>query len=50
MEIMKGALVSAYEDTFDARFALSSLTDFEASLVKKLVDERYSRKEWNLKL
>jgi lipoate-protein ligase A len=50
MEIVKGALVSAFEETFDARFTLSSLTDFEASLVKKLVHERYSRKEWNFKL
>lgn len=49
METVKGSMVSAFEKAFDAKFSLSSLTEFEASLVKKLVDERYSRREWNLK-
>jgi len=49
MEIVKGAMVSAFEEAFDARFSLSSLTELERVLVKKLVDERYSKKEWNFR-
>jgi len=49
MEIVKGAMVSAFEEAFDARFSVSSLTELERALVKKLVDERYSKKEWNFR-
>ena len=49
MGAVKRSLVSAFERSFDARFLPSSLTEFETSLVNKLVSERYSKKEWNFK-
>lgn len=49
MTVVKGALVSAFEGVFDAKFSESHLSELELSLVKSLVDERYSKKEWNLK-
>lgn len=49
MDLVKGALVGELEKAFDTRFSLSPFTEFESSLTKKLVDERYSRSEWNFK-
>ena len=49
MKAAKNSLVSAFEKTFDVKFRLFTITTFETSTVEKLVDERYSRREWNLK-
>jgi lipoate-protein ligase A len=49
MELVKGALVSAFEDAFNVRFVSSPLSKVEDAIVRKLVRERYSRKEWNMK-
>jgi len=49
MKSVKSSVVSAFEKTFDAEFAPSAITTLEKSTVEKLVDERYSRREWNLK-
>jgi lipoate-protein ligase A len=49
MDLVKGALLFTFEDTFKVKFAASSLSKIEQALVKKLVRERYSKKEWNLK-
>ena len=49
MEAVKSCMASAFEEAFDAKFSLSTLTAFESSTVKKLVDERYSKREWNFK-
>jgi lipoate-protein ligase A len=49
MKEVKNAMISAMGKVFDAEFVPSSITDFEKSIVEKLVSERYSRREWNLK-
>jgi len=49
MKSVKSSVVSAFEKTFDAEFAPSAITTLERSTIEKLVDERYSRREWNLK-
>jgi lipoate-protein ligase A len=49
MELVKRALVSSFEDAFKVRFASSPLSNVEEAFVRKLVRERYSKKEWNMK-
>ena len=49
MKAVKSSIASAFERTFDVEFTTSEITASEVSVVRKLVDERYSRKEWNLK-
>ena len=49
MDLVKGALVSAFGESFKVRFVSSPLSEVEGSLVRKLVRERYSRKEWTFK-
>jgi lipoate-protein ligase A len=49
MDSVKGALVSSFEDAFKVRFAQKRLSKIEEAFVRKLVRERYSKKEWNLK-
>jgi lipoate---protein ligase len=48
-ELVKGALVFAFGDAFDVKFIGSPLSKVEDSLVRKLVRERYGRKEWTFK-
>lgn len=50
MDVVKVSLVSAFEEAFNTRFTTSSLSDSEKAVVHRLVEERYSRKEWNFKL
>lgn len=49
MASVKGALASAFETAFSVEFMAGPLSETEQTLVQKLVEERYSRKEWNLK-
>lgn len=49
MELVKSALVFAFGNAFDVNFVASPLAETESALVRKLVRERYSKKEWNLK-
>jgi len=49
MDLVKGALLRSFEDAFKVKFAAGPLSRVEQALVKKLVRERYSKKEWNLK-
>jgi len=49
IEIVTGALTFELGLAFETRFAASPLTPLERSLVRKLVRERYSRDEWNMK-
>lgn len=49
MDLVKGALVKSFGEAFDAKFFSATLTDLESAMVKKLVSERYSKKEWNFK-
>ena len=49
MELVKGSLVFAFGEAFDADFVAGPLSDIEQALVRKLVRERYSRREWTLK-
>jgi len=49
MEKVKGALLTSFEKSLDARFAQSPLTEYEKTLVRDLIEEHYSRHEWNFK-
>jgi lipoate-protein ligase A len=49
MELVKGALLFAFANAFEVNFIASPLSRAEDALVRKLVRERYSKKEWNLK-
>jgi len=49
MELVKKAFISTCEDAFKVRFAPKQLSKIEDAFVRKLVRERYSKKEWNLK-
>ncbi len=49
MELVKKALVSSFEDSFKVRFVPGPLSEVEDAFVRKLVRERYSKKEWNMK-
>ncbi len=49
IDLVKGALIFAFEDAFKVKFAASPLSKVEEALVKKLVRERYSKRDWNLK-
>ncbi len=49
MDLVKGALVKSFGEAFDATFSLATLTDLESTMVRKLVSERYSNREWNFK-
>ena len=49
MDVVKGALVSVFGKAFDAEFSKAPLTDVEGSMVKELVADHYSRREWNFK-
>jgi lipoate-protein ligase A len=49
MDLVKGSLIFAFENAFKVKFAASPFSKVEEALVKKLVRERYSKREWNLK-
>jgi lipoate-protein ligase A len=49
MELVKGSLVFAFGAAFGVEFVATPLSKVEDALVEKLVRERYSRKDWNLK-
>lgn len=49
MDAVKGSILRTFGEAFDANFSLSPLTDIESRMVKTLVSERYSRREWNFK-
>lgn len=49
MELVKGSLVFSFGEAFNVDFSAAPLSKMEEALVRKLVRERYSRKEWNLK-
>jgi lipoate-protein ligase A len=49
MELVKGSLVFSFGAAFGVDFAAAPLSEVEAALVEKLVRERYSRNDWNLK-
>lgn len=47
---VQARLAGEIGSAFDARFAESPLTQFEKEEVARLVEERYSRKEWNARI
>jgi len=47
---IKKALVEEFEKTFNVKLKKSNFTEYEKKLIKKLVEERYSRDEWNFKI
>lgn len=49
MEVLKGMISIALAEVFGVRFKKGSLTPFEEEAVSRLVDEFYSKDEWNLK-
>jgi lipoate-protein ligase A len=49
MDLVKDALTAALGTAFEAVFSASTLTRGESVFAEKLVAERYSRDEWNLK-
>ncbi len=50
VEVVKGNIIREFESTFGCRFGKTSLTSVEKDIVRKLVHERYGRKDWNLRL
>jgi lipoate-protein ligase A len=46
---VKERMTSEFSKTFQVKFENGVLTDHETAIVSKLVAERYSRKEWNMK-
>lgn len=50
MEAVKEAMVREFGDAFYCSFERAPLSQMERDLVRKLVGERYGRKEWNFKL
>jgi len=50
MEIVKGNMVREISGAFGCRFEKSSLSPKERDLVRRLVQERYGRKDWNFRL
>lgn len=49
MDLVKARVATELERTFRVKLERSSLVDFERSMVRKLVEERYGNKAWNLK-
>lgn len=49
MEEVKEAVKKGFEKALDVRFKEGELTEYEKELVRRLVEEKYSRDEWNLK-
>lgn len=49
VDLVAGALAFELGSAFDVEFVMSSLTPVERALVRKLVRERYSRDEWNMR-
>lgn len=49
MQGLKDRLTAAFAEALDAEFAPGTMTSDERAAVKKLVDGRYSRDEWNLR-
>lgn len=50
MDSVKRSIAKDISRTLDAEFAEGDMTDLERGHVKRLVAERYSRDEWNMKL
>lgn len=50
MELVKGNIIREVSSAFGCRFEKSSLSAKERDLVRKLVQERYGRKDWNFKI
>lgn len=50
MDTVKSSIVREISKTLQAEFAKSDMTDSERADVERLVAERYSRDEWNLRL
>lgn len=48
-EKVKHALVEGFEEAFDVEFEEGRLADCEEKLVKKLIEEKYGNREWNLR-
>jgi lipoate-protein ligase A len=49
LQDLEDRLTAAFADALDAEFAPGAMTVDERAAVEKLVDERYSRDEWNLR-
>ena len=50
MESVKSAITKEISEALDAEFMQGDMTDAELGNVRRLVAERYSRDEWNMKL
>jgi lipoate-protein ligase A len=50
MESVKTSIAKEISETFNAEFAKGEMTEAERGYVKKLVEERYSKDEWNMRL
>jgi len=50
MDVVKDSIAREVSKAFGCSFQKSALTDKERALVRKLVQERYGRKDWNFKL
>jgi lipoate-protein ligase A len=46
---VKERMTSEFSKTFQVQFEKGILTESERAIVNRLVAERYSREEWNLK-
>lgn len=49
MDILKSRLTAGLARAFDAEFMPGNLSEREAVLVARLVEERYGRRDWNMK-
>ncbi|MEM2468687.1 MAG: biotin/lipoate A/B protein ligase family protein [Candidatus Jordarchaeales archaeon] len=49
MDEVKEAVRKGFEKALEVKFEDGELTEYEKKLVRKLVEEKYSRDEWNLK-
>jgi len=49
MESVKARVAGEFEKTFGVQFEAGELTSAEKVAAKKLVDERYSQKDWNFR-
>ena len=47
---IKKALIEEFGKTFNVKLKKSEFTEYEKKLIEKLVEEKYSRDEWNFKI
>jgi len=48
-EDLKNAIIRGFEETFSIKLAPGEVTEFEKQLAIKLINEKYSTREWNFK-